>query len=48
MWRRKALTAAVALVTAAGTVVGIEAADAATYPNPGVVTGSVDVHDPAW
>lgn len=46
MLRRKALTAAVALVAAAGTVVGIEAADAAAYPNPGVVTGSINVHDP--
>src|SRR3954447_16161430 len=46
VWRRKALTAAVALVAAAGTAVGIKAADAATYPNPGVVTGSVNVHDP--
>jgi arabinan endo-1,5-alpha-L-arabinosidase len=34
------------LVAAAGTAVGITAADAATYPNPGVVTGSVNVHDP--
>jgi arabinan endo-1,5-alpha-L-arabinosidase len=46
VWRRKALTAVVALVAAAGAAVGIEAADAATYPNPGVVTGSVNVHDP--
>jgi arabinan endo-1,5-alpha-L-arabinosidase len=46
VWRRKALTAAVTLVAAAGTAVGIKAADAATYPNPGVVTGSVNVHDP--
>jgi arabinan endo-1,5-alpha-L-arabinosidase len=46
VWRRKALTAAVALVAAAGTAVGVKAADAATYPNPGVVTGSVNVHDP--
>jgi len=37
---------AVTLVAAAGTMLGIGAADAATYPNPGVVTGSINVHDP--
>ena len=37
---------AVTLVAAAGTMLGIGAADAAAYPNPGVVTGSINVHDP--
>ena len=41
--RRKALAGVVALVAVAA---GVQTAEAATYPNPGVVTGSVNVHDP--
>jgi arabinan endo-1,5-alpha-L-arabinosidase len=37
---------AVALVAVAGAVVIFQPAEAATYPNPGTVTGSVNVHDP--
>jgi arabinan endo-1,5-alpha-L-arabinosidase len=36
----------VALVTAGAVAVGVGRADAATYPNPGTVTGSINVHDP--
>ncbi len=44
--KRKALTSLVALLATAGVVVGVPSAEAATYPNPGVVTGSINVHDP--
>jgi arabinan endo-1,5-alpha-L-arabinosidase len=44
--KRKALTSLVALLVTAGVVVGVPSAEAATYPNPGVVTGSINVHDP--
>ncbi|GAA2644296.1 arabinan endo-1,5-alpha-L-arabinosidase [Paractinoplanes durhamensis] len=44
--KKKVLTALTALVVAGGTAVGVGAAEAATYPNPGVVTGSINVHDP--
>lgn len=33
-------------MAAAGVAVGLTEADAATYPNPGTVTGSTNVHDP--
>src|SRR5262245_30916219 len=36
-----------ALVAAGAGVYGITTADAATYPNPGVVTGSTGAHDPS-
>lgn len=45
-FRRKALASMVALVTAGAVAVGVGRADAATYPNPGTVTGSINVHDP--
>lgn len=44
---RKALLAGVTGVVAiAASVYGLSVADAATYPNPGVVTGSTFAHDP--
>jgi arabinan endo-1,5-alpha-L-arabinosidase len=45
-FRRKALAGAVALVAIGAVAVGVGSADAATYPNPGTVTGSINVHDP--
>ncbi|HEX5198715.1 arabinan endo-1,5-alpha-L-arabinosidase [Paractinoplanes rhizophilus] len=33
-------------MTAGAVAVGVGRADAATYPNPGTVTGSINVHDP--
>ncbi|MFI5897963.1 arabinan endo-1,5-alpha-L-arabinosidase [Actinoplanes sp. NPDC051513] len=45
-FRRKALASAVALVAAGAVAVGVGPAEAATYPNPGTVTGSINVHDP--
>ncbi|MEV6842649.1 arabinan endo-1,5-alpha-L-arabinosidase [Actinoplanes sp. NPDC051411] len=44
--RRLAITLAVTLTALGGVVGGLSAADAATYPNPGKVTGSIGVHDP--
>ncbi|MEU8243844.1 arabinan endo-1,5-alpha-L-arabinosidase [Actinoplanes missouriensis] len=44
--RKLLLTAVTALVAAAASVYGLTMADAATYPNPGVVTGSTFAHDP--
>ncbi|WP_239117448.1 arabinan endo-1,5-alpha-L-arabinosidase [Paractinoplanes ferrugineus] len=43
---KKALIALTALVAAGATAVGVGSAEAATYPNPGRVTGSTNVHDP--
>lgn len=44
---RKFLLAGVTVLMAAGAAVhGISAANAATYPNPGPVTGSTGAHDP--
>jgi arabinan endo-1,5-alpha-L-arabinosidase len=43
---RKLWVGLVALGALAATVIAIPAAEAATYPGPGVVTGSVNVHDP--
>jgi arabinan endo-1,5-alpha-L-arabinosidase len=43
---RKLWVGLVALGTLAATLTGVPAAEAATYPGPGVVTGSVNVHDP--
>ncbi|MEU4562852.1 arabinan endo-1,5-alpha-L-arabinosidase [Actinoplanes sp. NPDC023936] len=44
--RKLLLTAVTALVAAAASAYGLKMADAATYPNPGVVTGSTFAHDP--
>ncbi|MEU4692596.1 arabinan endo-1,5-alpha-L-arabinosidase [Actinoplanes sp. NPDC023714] len=44
--RKVLLTAVTAIVAAAAGLYGLETADAATYPNPGVVTGSTFAHDP--
>ena len=44
--KKKAFSGLVVLVAAAGAVVGVQTAEAATYPNPGTVTGSINVHDP--
>ncbi|GAB7040060.1 MULTISPECIES: arabinan endo-1,5-alpha-L-arabinosidase [Catenuloplanes] len=45
---KRLLIGAVTLVAAgAATVYGIQSANAATYPGPGVVTGSTFAHDPA-
>ncbi|MEU4239119.1 arabinan endo-1,5-alpha-L-arabinosidase [Actinoplanes sp. NPDC026619] len=43
---KKALIALTGLLVAGATAVGVGSADAATYPNPGTVTGSTNVHDP--
>ena len=43
---KKVLIALTGLVVAGATAVGVGAAEAATYPNPGTVTGSINVHDP--
>ncbi|GAA2499683.1 arabinan endo-1,5-alpha-L-arabinosidase [Winogradskya humida] len=45
--RKILLTVATGLVAVAAGVFGLENADAATYPNPGVVTGSTFAHDPS-
>ncbi|WP_213013782.1 arabinan endo-1,5-alpha-L-arabinosidase, partial [Paractinoplanes toevensis] len=45
-FRRKALAGAVGLVAVGALAVGVGSADAATYPGPGAVTGSINVHDP--
>ena len=42
---RRRLTLTLAVVLAAG-FAGVGTADAATYPGPGKVTGSIGVHDP--
>jgi arabinan endo-1,5-alpha-L-arabinosidase len=42
----KVLTAFTALMVAGATAVGVGVAEAAAYPGPGVVTGSINVHDP--
>src|ERR1700712_4963682 len=44
--RRLAITLAMTVAVVGGVVGGLSAADAATYPNPGKVTGSIGVHDP--
>ncbi|BBH71538.1 arabinan endo-1,5-alpha-L-arabinosidase [Actinoplanes sp. OR16] len=44
--RKVLLTAVTAIVAAAASLYGLTTADAATYPNPGVVTGSTFAHDP--
>ncbi|MEU4241130.1 arabinan endo-1,5-alpha-L-arabinosidase [Actinoplanes sp. NPDC026619] len=44
--RKTVLAGVTALVAVAAGVYGITSADAATYPNPGVVTGSIGAHDP--
>ena len=44
--KKKVFSGLVVLVATAGGVGGVRTAEAATYPNPGVVTGSINVHDP--
>ena len=44
--RTLAAAAAMALVVTGGVIAGLQTADAATYPDPGAVTGSTNVHDP--
>jgi arabinan endo-1,5-alpha-L-arabinosidase len=44
--RKIAVAGAAAVVALAASMYGLRSADAATYPGPGVVTGSIGAHDP--
>jgi arabinan endo-1,5-alpha-L-arabinosidase len=44
--RKTLLVAVTGLLAATAGIVGLKSADAATYPNPGAITGSTFAHDP--